>query len=88
MTAALILLALVKSGHENWIPGGAETLWGHNSQRHPRDVPVGGKIGHAMAEFEFWSGESPDLKHHRDILEDVTRMVQDVWIERRSSQNV
>ena len=28
MTASLVLLAIVKSGNEAWIPGGAEALWG------------------------------------------------------------
>lgn len=84
MTAALILLAIVKSGHEAWIQGGPDLLWGVTSQNTPHDEAIGGKIGHAMSEFEFWTEESPDLKRHRDVLGDMTRMVRDFWIERNA----
>ena len=84
MTAALILLAIVKSGHEAWIPGGPDILWGISPQSLPHDHPVEGKIGHAMSEFDFWAIESPDLRRHRDVLEDVTKMVRQVWIDRKS----
>ena len=48
MTASLILLALVKSGHEAWIPGGPEALWGPSHDVSLLEMPVAGKIGHVM----------------------------------------
>ncbi|KAK3721479.1 hypothetical protein LTR37_003035 [Vermiconidia calcicola] len=84
MTAGLILLAIVKSGHEAWIPGGVQGLWGFSTHAHPCRDPIEGKLGHVLAEFEFWSEESPDFTRHRDVLEEVTRMVQRAWFERRN----
>ena len=83
MTAALIVLAIIKSGHDGWLPGGVKNLWGYSHQTSPLEQPIGGKIGHVMSEFDFWAEESPDLRHHRDVLENVTRMVQNIWFERR-----
>lgn len=82
MCASLILLAIVKSGHEEWLPGGAEILWGYGSPSEPPEHGVSGKIGHIIDEFDYWTDESPDLKHHRAVLEDVTRMVRSIWLER------
>ena len=82
MTASLILLAIVKSGKEAWIPGGAQVLWGMSSSSYSHEQVIAGKIGHVLAEFEYWTVESPDLQRHRDILEDVTRTVQRIWTER------
>ena len=84
MTAGLILLAIVKSGHEAWITGGVQGLWGFSTHAHPCRDPIEGKLGHVLAEFEFWSEESPDFTRHRDVLEEVTRMVQRAWFERRN----
>lgn len=84
MTASLILLAIVKSGQELWIPGGAQSLWGHVSHPHVLEQPIEGKIGHILEEFQFWEVESPDLKRHRDVLEDVTRTAQATWMQRRN----
>ena len=77
--ASLILLAIAKAGQEDWIPGGVEVLWGATSGSHPHEFPISGQIGHVLAEIDFWASESTDLKRHRDVLEDVTRMVQDSW---------
>ena len=82
MTAALIMLAIIKSGHDGWLPGGVENLWGFRSRKSLLEHPIGGKLGHVMSEFDFWTDESPDLRRHRDVLEDVTRMVQRIWSER------
>ena len=83
MTASLIVLAIIKAGHDMWLPGGVETLWGFRSQALLHEQPIGGKLGHVIAEFDFWSDESPDLKHHREVLEDVIRMVQQIWVDRK-----
>lgn len=72
MCASLMLLAVVKSGHSDWIPGGAELLWGRDSTTGE----IGGKIGHILDEFDFWTTESPDMKRHREVLEDVARFVR------------
>lgn len=72
MCASLILLAVVKSGNEHWIPGGAQVLWGNPS---PPDYVIGGRIAHVLVEFDFWSVESPDMVRHRGVLEEVTRYV-------------
>ena len=82
MCASLILLAVVKSGHEAWIPGGVDGLWG-SSPSHPHQEAIGGKIGNVVRQFDFWSGESPDLVRHREVLQDVTRMVQNIWSTQR-----
>ena len=74
MSASLILLGIVKSGNEAWIPGGAEMLWGTPGELNSDgSVPIGGKLGKVMSQFEFWAAEAPDMMRHRDILESVVR---------------
>jgi hypothetical protein len=86
MCASLILLAVVKSGHANWIPGGPTALWGQIPSSM-YDYGIGGKIGHVLAEFDFWSEESPDMVRHREILVDLTQSVQRSWSENRQQQD-
>ncbi len=79
MCSSLILLALVKSGHDAWIPGGAETLWGPapTADRWTEGlVPIGGKIGNVLDQFNFWAAEAPELLRCKDILESVVRDVR------------
>ena len=78
MCASLVLLAVVKSGHEEWIPGGPEMLWGPETINDVRCEQIGGKIGHVLAEFDFWSVESPDFKRYRKVLEETTQAVRDL----------
>lgn len=78
MCASLILLAIVKSNKDAWIPGSVSVLWGAE-----KTGVIGGKIGHVLQEYEFWSTESPDLKRHRDVLVDLTREVQGIWASRQ-----
>lgn len=85
MCASLILLAIVKNGHDAWIPGGAEILWGYGTQGDPPTNGIAGKIGHIIDEFEYWTDESPDLRHHSYVLEDVTKMVKHIWLQRRGN---
>ncbi|KAK4897911.1 hypothetical protein LTR49_027897, partial [Elasticomyces elasticus] len=67
------------SGKEPWIPGGALVLLGRsNSHAGIEQLPVAGKIGHVMAEFEYWEGESPDLQKYRQVLEDVVASAYNV----------
>jgi hypothetical protein len=87
MTAALILLAIVKSGHEAWIPRGPDCLWGDTRKPIPLDHPLEGKIGHALSEFEYWTPESPDLQRHRDVLEELTKAVRELWIKRKRASS-
>ncbi|KAK4551624.1 hypothetical protein LTR86_011048 [Recurvomyces mirabilis] len=76
MCAALVLLAVVKSGNEAWIPGGAAVLFGPYIHGATDQCPIAGKLGQVMAAYDFWSAESSDLKRHRDVLEEVAHMVQ------------
>lgn len=79
MCAALILLAVVKSGNAAWIPGGTETLWGgHPSSDYwtGAGAPIGGKIAKVLCQFDFWAGESPDLLRYKEVLETVVRDVR------------
>ena len=77
MSASLVLLGIVKSGNEAWIPGGAEMLWGTPGEfEGDGTVPIGGKLGKVMSQFEFWAAEAPDMMRHRDILEAVVRDVR------------
>ncbi|KAK5697751.1 hypothetical protein LTR17_023838 [Elasticomyces elasticus] len=79
MCAALLLLTILKSGKEAWIPGGAFVLRGRsNSHAGAEHFPIVGKIGHVMAAFEYWEGESPDLKQYRQVLEDVVASAYNV----------
>lgn len=82
--ASVILLGIVKSGYENWIPGQAEVLWGPRPVNSTSSDRIGGKIGHALGELEFWSSESPILDRHREVLEDVTRTVRDEWLAKQN----
>jgi len=84
MRASLILLAVVKSGHEAWISGGVEVLWGRGSGDFLQGQPIGGKIGNVLTEFAFWSRESPDMSRHAEVLKDMTRRVQAIWDARRA----
>ena len=90
MTASLILLALVKSGHEAWIPGGAELLWGSSivtydslDQHSMPSQAIRGKIGHVLGSFNYWSTESSDMVRHYEVLEATTREVRSLWESRR-----
>jgi hypothetical protein len=82
MTASLILLGIVKSGNEEWIPGGPEALWGYQEHNSAHDIDIGGKIGQVLVEFDFWTRESPDMERHREVLIEVTRQVQQQWVAR------
>ncbi|KAK5001897.1 hypothetical protein LTR28_012106 [Elasticomyces elasticus] len=86
MCASLVLLAVVKSGHQAWIPGSVQTLWGGSgvSAMSAGDgdggaarQEIGGRIGRVLAQFDFWAAESPDLVRHREVLEDVVRDVRE-----------
>ncbi|KAK0342168.1 hypothetical protein LTR91_023843 [Friedmanniomyces endolithicus] len=77
MTAALILLAVIKSGNEAWIPGGAGVVFGLCTHAMPNEHPVAGKLGHVMAAYDFWAKESPDLERHRDVLKEVADSVRE-----------
>ena len=76
MSASLILLAIVRTGHENFIPGGVETLLGPGTGQQSVDAPIGGKIGRVLAQFVFWTGESPDMDRHREALESMAHYVR------------
>ena len=76
MCAALVLLGVVRSGGASWIPGGGgEVLWGAG-YRGAEDECIGGLVGTAIEQFEFWSEEAPDLKRHASVLRDVVRDVR------------
>ncbi|GAM87542.1 hypothetical protein ANO11243_055680 [Dothideomycetidae sp. 11243] len=81
--ASLILVGIVKSGHEACIPGGGSVLWGDGADN--RSAAIGGKIGRVLAHLDFWSGECPEMVRHKEVLEDVTRGVWTTWMRRQSS---
>jgi hypothetical protein len=69
MTASLMLLAVIKSGHADLIPGGLEPLFGSSQAvSHGVADQVGGKFGRVLAQMQFWQDESPDLVRHRELL--------------------
>jgi len=70
MTASLILLAIIKSGYTDLIPGGLEPLFG-NSQAVSHGVAdqAGGKFR------QFWQDESLDLVRHRELLQQLIEEV-------------
>ena len=72
MTAAIILLALVRSNNAFLIPGGAETLFG-SSYGHNRagDFKVGGKLRRVFGALQYWEDESPDMKRARAVLQEL-----------------
>lgn len=79
MGAALVLLAVVKSGNAAWIPGGTETLWGvapPSEYWAGTPAPIGGKIAKVLGQLDFWAGESADLLRYKEILEIVVRDVR------------
>ena len=77
MCAALVILAIVKSGNGHWIPGGPKTLWGTTRD----SITVGGRIGRALRQLEFWSEEAPELKRHYDVLLEITQVVRQQFEE-------
>ncbi|KAF2486258.1 hypothetical protein BDY17DRAFT_321070 [Neohortaea acidophila] len=82
MCASLILLAVVRSGHEAWIPGGVEVLWGGGVGDGDG---IQGRIGHIIDEFGFWAEESPDMVRHAEVLREVTGMVRAGWRNMRAN---
>lgn len=79
MCASEILLGIVKSGHEDCIPGGGEVLWGHSdvdANSSNASHAIGGKIGNVLAQFAFWADECPELQRHWDVLMELTRLVK------------
>lgn len=78
MAASLILLALVKSRHSDWIPGGEDALWGPMpTDSWADDVPpIGGMMATVLTQFAFWEAEAPDMAQYRKLLESVIRDVR------------
>lgn len=78
MAASVILLAIIKSGQADWIPGGADAIWGPASGQfwHGSQDPIGGKIGKVLIQFDFWAEESPDLIRYKDILESLVHDIR------------
>jgi hypothetical protein len=91
MTASLILLAIIRAGYIDLIPGGAATLVGATELwsptfQHSRSLssetrqrvssaPIRGKFGKVLAQLNLWSVESPDMKRHAEVLETLIREV-------------
>lgn len=77
MCASLLLLAIVKSGHADLIPGGTEALFGSSSSvqaRHgsdPASSQLGGKLKNVLDSFQFWGQECADMERHREVLESL-----------------
>ena len=83
--ASLILLAVVRAGYSDLVPGGVDVLFG--TSMHPpgthvqrqrtlssgssvaRPSHVGGKFGRAIDQLRFWAEEAPDMTRHADVLE-------------------
>ncbi|WPG99794.1 Hypothetical protein R9X50_00261300 [Acrodontium crateriforme] len=81
--AGLILLGVVRSGHEAYIPGGVQVLWGDTGFCEAnKDGRIGGKIGHALDALKYWSVEASDLTGHWEVLAEVTKSVQEWWLRR------
>lgn len=78
MSASVLLLAVVKSGHAAWIPGGETALWGNAVRSSPGGVeaPIGGKLGKALGQFAFWAGEAPDMIRQKEVLEGLARDIR------------
>lgn len=77
MCASLILVAIVKSGHESWIPEGPAAIWGAPGES---SGSVGGKIGRVLAHYRVWEKESPDMVRHREVLEAITLSARHSWL--------
>jgi hypothetical protein len=91
MTASLILLAIIRAGYIDLIPGGAATLVGAteawspafqhsrslSSERGPlaSSTPIRGKFGKVLAQLNLWSVESPDMRLHAEVLETLIREI-------------
>ena len=74
VTSSLILLALVRSGHTNLIPGGLEDLLGISNSytgEGRRGEVVGGKVAMALRALEFWADEAPELRRAVGVLREV-----------------
>ena len=81
MSAALTVLAIIKSGNAAWIPGGVEAVWGPEeygagSVGAGGRRKIGGRIGRVLGEFDFWSAEAPDMVRYAQILEEIVRDVR------------
>lgn len=78
MTASLILLAIVKSRHADWIPGGLDALWGKRpAHAWTGEAPsIGGMLGTVLTQFAYWSAEAPDLDRYKTVLERLVRQVR------------
>lgn len=90
VTASLILLAIIKSGYAELIPGGMAGLVGEQylNLAHqqipdrvakppgmPRGSQIRGKLGKALRQLEIWSLESPDMTRHREVLEELIHQI-------------
>jgi hypothetical protein len=82
--ASFILLAIVRSGYVDLIPGGVATLLGPSSTAsasHADHGPsseqpltatpavIGGHFGKVLNQLRFWADESPEMVRHADALE-------------------
>jgi hypothetical protein len=86
MCASLIMLAVVKSGHVDLIPGGTEALFGSGGSirsQHDTDPSllstgiraspqhIGGRLRKVLDSFDFWAQECPDMVKHKEVLESL-----------------
>ncbi|KAF2154469.1 hypothetical protein K461DRAFT_312359 [Myriangium duriaei CBS 260.36] len=85
--ASFILLAVIKSGHETWIPGGAEVLWGKQS---PSDVTetIGGKLGRVVTHLGYWAKCCPEMDRHREVVEVISHEVKNTWMQAHATSPV
>lgn len=82
--STLLILAIVKAGYIELIPGGRDTLIGvvrerashSGSVRTPDSgepdtgrVRINGRLGRVLRQLEVWSLESPDMVRAREVLE-------------------
>lgn len=82
--STLLILAVVKAGYLELIPGGRSTLVGNGHGRvsisegtqgqdeGENDVgsaSINGKFGRVLRQLEIWSQESPDMIRAREVLE-------------------
>ena len=88
MCASLILLAIVKSGRADLIPGGTDALFG--SPLHPEqhsdptlltadiNTPpqIGGRLKKVLDSFDFWAQEAPEMYRQKEVLESLALEVK------------
>lgn len=74
--ASVVLLAILKSGNDHWIPSDSHATSGGDIYSRVEQPLLGRKLDEVLVEHEYWVPECPQLMKQRDVLKDAIAYVR------------